>query len=89
MKTTLDLPDDLMLEVKMQAVRKNVRLKQAVADLLRRALAQPEQPTLPRTRVRLPLIPASPGQPPLELTSERIHDLEAQAERSRHDASLR
>ena len=38
MKTTLDLPDELMREVKIRAVKENRKLKDAIADLLRRGL---------------------------------------------------
>src|SRR5699024_10762471 len=38
MKTTLDLPDELMREVKVQAARSNRRLKDVVAELLERGL---------------------------------------------------
>lgn len=35
MKTTLDLPDELMREVKIRAVHEHKKLKDAVAELLR------------------------------------------------------
>lgn len=41
MKTTLDLPDDLMRAVKIRAAERNQRLKDVVADALRAALAAP------------------------------------------------
>ena len=73
MKTTLDLPDDLMREIKMRAVREDRTLKDLIAHLLRRGLAANEQPRPVRHRVKLPLIhsthPAAPGE---ELTPERI-----------------
>jgi plasmid stability protein len=40
MKTTLDLPDDLARAVKIRAVEENRKLKDTIADLLRRGLAQ-------------------------------------------------
>jgi plasmid stability protein len=82
MKTTLDLPDDLMREVKMRAVEENRKLKDMVADLLRQGLAQPRSdiPAV-RRRVKLPLIqtthPAKPGD---ELTPERMHEILMQDE---------
>jgi plasmid stability protein len=39
MKTTLDLPDDLMREVKIRAVHEHKKLKDAIAELLRKGLA--------------------------------------------------
>ena len=41
MKTTLDLPDDLMRAVKIRAAEHNLKLKDIVADALRAALASP------------------------------------------------
>jgi plasmid stability protein len=37
-KTTLDLPDELMRAIKIRAVKANRRLKDEVAHLLRRGL---------------------------------------------------
>jgi hypothetical protein len=37
-KTTLELPDDLVKEVKLHALRQGKKLKEAVADLLRQGL---------------------------------------------------
>jgi hypothetical protein len=39
MKTTLDLPDDLIKDVKRLAVNEGKKLKDAMADLLRKGLA--------------------------------------------------
>ena len=41
MKTTLDLPDDLMRAVKIRAAEQNLKLREVVADALRAALAAP------------------------------------------------
>ena len=41
MKTTLDLPDDLMKRVKIHAIHEQKKLKDAVAELLDRGLARP------------------------------------------------
>ena len=49
MKTTLDLPDALVKQVKIRAVREGRKLKDAVADLLRKglAVAEKESPAAP------------------------------------------
>jgi len=39
MKTTLDLPDELMREVKISAVREHKKLKDAIADFIRKGMA--------------------------------------------------
>ena len=77
MKTTLDLPDDLMRAVKIRAAEDNRKLKDTFADLLRQGLSQSASETPPiRHRVKLPLIrsthPARPGE---ELTPERMDEI--------------
>jgi plasmid stability protein len=49
MKTTLDLPDDLMREVKIRAVHEHKKLKDAIADFIRQGIAASKSP-----RRRLP-----------------------------------
>ena len=39
MKTTLELPDDLVKKVKLRALREGRKLKDAIADLLQKGLA--------------------------------------------------
>jgi plasmid stability protein len=39
MKTTLDLPDDLMREVKIRAVHEHKKLKDAIAEFIRKGMA--------------------------------------------------
>jgi plasmid stability protein len=38
MKTTLDLPDELMREVKIRAVHEHKKLKDAIAEFIRKGL---------------------------------------------------
>jgi plasmid stability protein len=74
MKTTIELPDDLMRAVKIRAVEENRKLKDMVAELLERGLTrEAPAPGSVRNRVRLPLVEcaheAAPGE---ELTPERL-----------------
>ena len=39
MKTTLDLPDELMREVKIRAVQEHKKLKDAIAEFIRKGMA--------------------------------------------------
>jgi plasmid stability protein len=39
MKTTLDLPDELMREVKIRAVNEHKKLKDTIAELLKKGIA--------------------------------------------------
>ncbi|MEP6586828.1 MAG: hypothetical protein ABJB70_08895 [Candidatus Udaeobacter sp.] len=49
MKTTLDLPDELMREVKIRAVHEHKKLKDTIAELLRKGITA--------SRTRRPKIP--------------------------------
>lgn len=78
MKTTIDLPDDLVKAAKLRAVNENRRLKDVVADALRRGLSEsterPDAP--PQHRVRLPLIDcAAVASPDQEITPDRVHEI--------------
>ncbi|MGH2607679.1 MAG: antitoxin [Tepidiformaceae bacterium] len=81
MKTTLDLPDDLMRSIKVRAAREDRRLKDLVAELLRRGLEREEPRSRVPHRVQLPLIrgghPAAPGE---EMTPERVAEILLQQE---------
>jgi hypothetical protein len=81
MKTTLDLPDKLVKQVKLRALRDGKKLKETVAELLRKGLAVEEQELEPPVLTRdkktgFPVIqckhPAPPGQ---ELTPEQIAEI--------------
>lgn len=91
MKTTLDLPDDLMRAIKIRAVKENRKLKDAIADLLRRGLSRgPVEPTKVRKRVKLPLVRcahrAGAGE---EITPERAAEILLEQETEPHDGAVR
>jgi hypothetical protein len=77
MKTTLDLPDDLVRAVKILAVEENRRLKDTIADLLRRGLGQERgTPATILRRLQLPLVEcAHEARPGEEMTPERVADV--------------
>jgi plasmid stability protein len=57
MKTTFDLPPDLVRAVKLRAVHEGRKLKDVAADLLKRGLAGPEiqvkpQPAKPKIEIQ-------------------------------------
>ena len=91
MKMTLDLPDDVMRAVKIRAVEENRRLKDVIADLLRRGLDQkPGPPSEGRRRVQLPLVEcAHEARPGEEMTPERAADALLEEEARRHRDSGR
>lgn len=74
MKTTLDLPDELVRAAKIRAVHEGHRLKDVMADLIRRGLAHDGQPaTTCRQQVQLPLIQCShPARAQDEMTPDRV-----------------
>ncbi len=96
MKTTLDLPDALVKQVKLRALREGRKLKDAVADLLRKGLAvaasaeaEIEAPVITRDKkTGLPLITCKQAAAPQEeMTPERVADLLlAQEVQWQHDA---
>jgi plasmid stability protein len=90
MKTTLDLPDDLMREVKIRAVRENRKLKEAIADLLRRGLSPRRSEPRVRRRVTLPIVEcAREARPGEEMTPERVASLLLEEESGARRGSLR
>lgn len=48
MKTTLDIPDSLLTQIKLQAVREGKKLKQLVAELLERGMKTGSEASLKR-----------------------------------------
>jgi plasmid stability protein len=91
MKTTLDLPDDLVRAVKIRAVQENQRLKDTMAELLRRGLAQESgMPEMIRRRVQLPLVEcAHAAHPDEEMTPERVATVLLEEEAAAHRDPLR
>jgi plasmid stability protein len=82
MKTTLDLPDGLVKQVKLRALRDGRKLKDAVADLLRKGLAADAAPAGEEAvigkdkKTGLPLILCKKAASPHdEITPERAADI--------------
>ena len=91
MKTTLDLPDELMKAVKLRAVEENRTMTDLIAEYLRRGLtAEPNERAPSQHRVKLPLIegtrPAKPGE---EITPERVAEILLAEEIDAYRDSLR
>jgi hypothetical protein len=67
MKTTLDLPADLVREMKLRAVQMGCKVEEVAADLLKRALAPTKStgssPPATKGTIKLPLF-ASPETAP-------------------------
>jgi hypothetical protein len=75
MKTTVDLPAELVRAIKIRAIEENRKLKEMIAELLRRGLGEGssvEQDAV-RRRVKLPLVQtAHQAKPDEEMTPERV-----------------
>jgi plasmid stability protein len=80
MKTTLDLPDELMRAAKIRAANEGRRLQDVVADLLRRGLAEePKSAGRMQRKVRLPMVAcAHDARREKEMTPNRLAHVLAQ-----------
>jgi len=94
MKTTVELPESLVKQVKLRAVQDGRKLKDVIADLLRKGLGvavenERETPKIKKDRkTRLPVIQCKhPATPDEEMTPERVAEiLSAQEAEWRHGA---
>ena len=77
MKTTLNLPDDLMKAVKIRAAETNRSLQSTIAELLRRALLlEKATGANPDRRVKLPLVTCVHEAPSdQDLTPDRVAEI--------------
>jgi hypothetical protein len=96
-KTTIDIPEDLLRLAKAEAARGGCKFRELVAEALRLRLGLKKE-AKPATGTRgpllpnfdnLPLIKARPGARKLKIPQGRIHELEMEAELERHRASHR
>ncbi len=76
MKTTVELPDDLIRAIKIRAVSEGRRLKDLIPELLRRGLESEDAPQEAGRRVQFPLIhTAHRASPEEELTPGRVAEI--------------
>ncbi len=77
MKTTLDLPTDLVREMKLRAAHEGRKLRDVATEIFRRGLSQPVlQGETARHRVKLPLIECgNPLVPAVELTTDQVAEV--------------
>ena len=99
MKTTLDLPDELIREVKLRAVVQRRTMKDLVAEFLRQGLGMapsaPPKPPPAGSMVEigpkgLPVIRCNPKAPATRMSAKKLLQLEqaAQAEEDAEYAGL-
>lgn len=74
MKTTLDLPADLIREMKIRAADEGRKLRDVATEIFRRGLMQSSPPdATARHRIKLPLITCGkPVMPAKEMTAEQV-----------------
>ncbi|OGA52279.1 MAG: hypothetical protein A3F74_12855 [Betaproteobacteria bacterium RIFCSPLOWO2_12_FULL_62_58] len=83
MRTTLDLPDELLKRAKIEAVHRGKSLRDLVGAALERELGQPSAPKPARKRARFPIFDSkAPGS--LRLSNAGIAKLEAAEDVRRH-----
>ena len=84
MKTTVDLPSDLLREIKLRAVNEGRKLREVISDLLRFGLMQGSAPTevsVPQKgKITLPLFPCSSNSPASRMSVEALISLEQAAQ---------
>lgn len=88
MKTTLDLPDDLVQQIKIRAVQERKPLKRFVADLLVKGLESPPTAAAAGTEPLpagleinaqgFPVFRSRPNAPAARMTAEQLLTLERQ-----------
>jgi hypothetical protein len=83
MKTTVELPDDLLVEAKKLAAELRVPLRRLVEEGLRARLARKGRPPAARRRIDFDAIAVPGGLPPgMDVSDrERMHDYLAGEER--------
>ena len=82
MKTTLDLPNDLVREVKLRALNEGMKLKDFVADLIRRGLGRDDAPRAmspQKGHIDVPLFPTTADAPASHMTVDEIIAAEQQS----------
>jgi len=98
MKTTLELPNDLVKEIKLRALHSGVKFKEAVAELLRKGLEAESQvmSDSPRAKIvrnrqtGLPMIECPhPASPLEELTPARVAEILIDQEAAWHNEASR
>lgn len=83
MRTTLDLPDDLMRSIKVRAAQEDATLTETITTLLRASLSAASRPTA--TRVQFPLVLGQRRATPNELSAEQVSELDASHEAAATD----
>lgn len=80
MKTTIDLPTDLVREMKLLAAHEGRKLKDVAADLLKRGLGAEKTsapiPPAQKTAIKLPLFPTPKAAPASRMSTKELLAIE-------------
>ena len=84
MKTTIDLPNDLVREIKIRAVNEGRKLKEVVTDLLRFGLEQgapfSKASSPQKGKIAIPFFPTSPDSLATQMNIDALIALEQAAQ---------
>jgi hypothetical protein len=84
MKTTIDLPNDLVREIKLRAVNEGRKLKEVVTDLLRFGLEQgapfSKASSPQKGKIAIPFFPTSPDSLATQMNIDALIALEQAAQ---------
>lgn len=86
MRTTLDLPEEVLRRAKITAVERGSTLRQLVVDALHREMTANERP---RRRLRRPPVKLAADAPLRRLGPEAIKRLDTEAVRQADEAKTR
>ena len=86
MRTTLDIPDEILRSAKIAAVERGSTLRKLVVDALQRELSLGERP---RRRLERPPVRLPPDAPLRHLSSDDIKHLDAESVTQADEAKLR
>jgi hypothetical protein len=86
MRTTLELPDDILRRAKIEAVQRGSTLRQLVIDALQREMAGTERP---RKRLTKPPVKLATDAPVRRLSPEAVKRLDAEDLRRSEESKAR
>lgn len=76
MKTTLDLPERLVREMKIRAAKEGRKLREVATEVIEKGLAAPvHQADSKPKRVKLPFFEGKSPANPEDLTPDKIHEI--------------
>ena len=75
MKTTVELPADVLRQLELRAVREGRRVAELVVELVRIGLKRSAIGNSPRSGKKLPIIDCDPARPENEMTPDRVAEV--------------